>query len=151
VRLAGTNAVTPFEKIGLIYGAWLAICGIAAWYLARWSAQRRLNVIVFGLLVALALINLAQIGYILVLGESIITRPRNAFEKFLQHTDLVWHILYALWPFATALGVAQTSLKIAERPALARWLSFGCSVAIAALTPLVLIFVTCGLAGMCLN
>ena len=143
--------MTPFEKIGLIYGAWLAICGIAAWYLARWSAQRQLNGMVFAVLVVLALINLGQLGYIFVLGQSIITRPRNGFEKFLQHTDLVWHILYALWPFATAIGIAQTTLKVTERRPVARWISFGCSVGIAALTPLILIFVTCGLAGMCLN
>ena len=142
----------PVGKIALIYVAWLVICGIATWYLARWSARRQLNGIVFALLVLVALINLAQMGYILALGESIITRPRNPFEKFLQHTDLVWYGLYALWPFATAIGLAQTSLKIASRrAALARWISFGCSVGIAALTPIILIFVTCGLAGMCLN
>jgi hypothetical protein len=33
---------------------------------------------------------------------------------------------------------------------LARWASFGCGVVIAALTPLFLIFTTCGLAGACL-
>ena len=135
--------------IGLAYGVWLAICAIATWFLARWSARRPLNGFVFALLVTIALINLAQIGYILTLGESIITRPRNPFERFLQHSDLLWYGLYVLWPFASAIGIAQTSLKIASRPALARWLSFGCSVAIAALTPLTLVFVTCGLAGAC--
>jgi hypothetical protein len=143
--------VPSVENLGLVYSAWLAICGVATWYLARWSARRRLNGLVFALLVVIALINLAQMGYILVLGESIITRNRNVFEKFLQHTDLIWNSLYALWPFAAAIGIAQTSLKIASRPALARWIAFGCGVGIAALTPLILIFVTCGLAGMCLN
>ena len=142
--------MTPVQKIVLIYAAWLVICGLAAWYLARWSAQRRLNGVVFTVLVLLALINLAQIVYVFGFSESIFTRPRNAFEKFLQHTDTVWYVLFALWPFATAVGIAQTSLKISSRPALARWVSFGCSAAIAALTPLFLIFTTCGLAGACL-
>ena len=137
-------------KIELFYVAWLVICGLATWYLARWSARRQVHGAVFVLLVAIALVNLGQLGYICVLGESIITRPRNPFERFLQHSDTVWYLLYALWPFATAIGIAQTSLKIADRPALARWISFGCSVGIAALTPLTLIFVTCGLAGACL-
>ena len=136
--------------VGLAYGVWLAICAVAGWYLARWSSRRQLSGVVFALLVVIALINLAQIGYILTLGESIITRNRNQFERFLQHTDRVWYSLYVLWPFATAIGIAQTSLKIASRPALARWISFGCSVGLAALTPLTLIFVTCGLAGACL-
>jgi hypothetical protein len=142
--------VRLLDHIGLIYGAWLVVCAVAAWFLARWSARRQLNGFVFALLVAIALLNLAQIGYILVLGESIITRNRNPFEKFLQHTDLLWYGLYALWPFAAAIGIAQTSLKLFSRPTLARWASFGCSVGIAALTPLILIFVTCGLAGACL-
>ncbi|MEJ0038340.1 MAG: hypothetical protein WDO68_20040 [Gammaproteobacteria bacterium] len=142
--------MTPFQKIGLTYGAWLVICGLAAWFLARWSARRRLNGVVLALLVPIALINLAQIAYILTLGESILLRPRNPLEKWLQHTDFVWYILFALWPFATAIGIAQTSLRIASRPVLARWAAFGCSLGIAALTPLILIFVTCGLAGACL-
>jgi len=142
--------VEILDHARLIYGTWLAICGIAAWFLARWSARRHLNDFVFALLVVIALINLAQIGYILTLGESIITRPRNPFERFLQHSDLLWYGLYVLWPFASAIGIAQTSLKIASRPVLARWLSFVFSIAIAALTPLTLIYVTCGLAGACL-
>ena len=85
-----------------------------------------------------------------MLGESILTRARNPFEKFLQHTDFVWYSLYLLWPLASAVGIAQTSLKVFSRPVLARWVSFACSVAIAVLTPLTLIFVTCGLAGACL-
>jgi hypothetical protein len=143
--------MTPFEKLGLVYGVWLVICGIATWYLARWSARRSLNSLVFAVLLLVALVNLAQIGYILVLGESIITRPRNPLEKFLQHTDLMWMILYVLWPFAAAIGVAQIFMKIASRPVLARWIAFGCSASIAALTPLILIFVNCGLAGMCID
>jgi hypothetical protein len=144
------DVVTFFGQLELAYGGWLVICGLGTWYLARWSARRQLNGLIFALLVLIALINLAQIGYILVLGESIITRPRNPFEKFLQHTDKFWFALYLLWPFATAIGVAQTSIKIKARPVLARWVSFGCSVAIAALTPLTLIFIVCGLAGACL-
>ena len=144
------DTVRILDHIWLFYGTWLVICGIAAWYLARWSARRPLNGLVFALLILIALINLAQIGYILTLGESIITRSRNPFERFLQHSDFVWYSLYALWPVATAIGIAQTSLRIAERPALARWISFGCAVVLAALTPLTLIFVTCGLAGACL-
>jgi hypothetical protein len=142
--------MVPLGKIGLTYGVWLVVCGVATWYLARWSARRRLNGVVFAVLVLIALVNLAQIGYVLVLGESIITRPRNALERFLQHTDIVWYIVFALWPFASAIGIAQTSLKISSRPALARWISFACSAGIAVLTPLILIFMTCGLAGACL-
>jgi hypothetical protein len=142
--------VAILDHVKLIYGTWLAICGIATWFLARWSARRHLNGFVFALLVVIALVNLAQIGYILTLGESIITRPRNPFERFLQHSDLFWYGLYVLWPFASAIGIAQTSLKIANRPVLARWLSSVFSIAIAALTPLTLIYVTCGLAGACL-
>lgn len=142
--------MTPVQKMVLIYSAWLVICGLAAWYLARWSAQRRLNGAVFAVLVLLALVNLAQLVYVFGFSVSILTRPRNAFEKFLQHTDTVWYVLFALWPIATAVGIAQTSLKIDSRPVLARWASFGCSVVIAALTPLFLIFTTCGLAGACL-
>jgi hypothetical protein len=144
------DVVTPYGKLELAYGGWLVICGLGSWYLARWSARRQLHGLIFALLVLLALINLAQIGYILVLGESIITRPRNPLEKFLQHTDMFWFALYVLWPFAAAVGIAQTSLKITGRPVLARWASFGCSVGIAALTPLILIFIVCGLAGACL-
>src|SRR5882724_10644547 len=128
--------MTPFGKLELAYGGWLAICALATWYLARWSARRQLNGLVFALLALIAAVNLAQIGYILVLGESIITRPRNGLERFLQHTDLFWFALFVLWPFAAAVGIAQTSLRITDRPVLARWVSFGCSVAIAALTPL---------------
>jgi hypothetical protein len=143
--------VTPLRTIILIYAGWLVVCGVAAWYLARWSARRRLHGVLFAVLVLLAVINLAQIVYVLGFGESLMIRPRNALEKFLQHTDRLWYILYALWPFATAIGLAQTSLKISSHHAtLARWTSFGCSVAIAALTPLFLIFTTCGLAGVCL-
>jgi hypothetical protein len=143
------SRVTYWEKAGLVYGAWLLICGVAAWFLARWSARRSLNNALFGVLVVIALVNLAQIGYILGFGESLMARPRNPLEKFLQHTDFVWLILYVLWPFATAIGIAQTSLRIAGRPALARWVAFGCSAGIAALTPFILIFVGCGLAGQC--
>jgi hypothetical protein len=142
--------VTPVQKIGLVYGAWLAICGLAAWYLARWSSRRRLNPVLFAMLVLIALVNHAQIVYVLGFGESIITRPRNALEKFLQHTDTLWYALFAIWPFAAAIGVAQTSLKISSPPALARWVSFGCGVVIATLTPPILFLQTCGLAGACL-
>ena len=140
----------PLGKLELAYGGWLVICVLATWYLARWSARRQINGLAFTLLVLIAVINLAQIAYILVLGESIITRPRNPLEKFLQHTDLFWFALFVLWPFAAAVGIAQTSLRITARPVLARWVSFGCSVAIAALTPLTMIFIVCGLAGACL-
>ena len=142
--------MTPVQKLVGIYAAWLVVCGLAAWFLARWSAQRRLHGVLFAVLVLVTVINLAQIVYVLGFGESLMTRPRNPLEKFLQHTDKVWYVLYALWPFATAIGLAQTWLKISShRPALARWTSFGCSLVIAAMTPLFLIFTTCGLAGMC--
>jgi hypothetical protein len=142
--------VTPYEKIGLTYGAWLMLCGLATWFLARWSARRQIHTIVFALLILIAVVNLAQIGYVLVFGESILVRNRNPLERFLQHTDIVWNSLLALWPFASAIGIAQTSLKIADRPALARWTSFGCSVGIAALTPLMVVVVWCKLSGACL-
>ncbi len=121
------------QKLMLMYGIWLVICGLSAWYLARGSARRRLNNGVFAVLLLIALINVAQLVYVFGFGESIIVRPRNAFEKYLQHTDIVWYILFALWPFAAAIGVAQASLRIWSRPALARWLSFGCSAGIAVL------------------
>jgi hypothetical protein len=144
--------MTPVQKIVLMYAAWLVVCGLAAWYLARWSAQRRLSSALFAVLALVAVVNLAQLVYILGFGESLMIRPRNALEKFLQHTDKVWYLLYALWPFVTAIGLAQTSLKISShRAVLARWTAFGCSVLIAALTPLFLIFTTCGLAGMCIE
>ena len=142
--------VTPVQKMTLVYGAWLVICGLAAWYLARWSARRRLNGVLFALLALLAAINLAQLVYVFGFSVSILDRPRNALEKFLQHTDTVWYVLFALWPLASAIGIAQTSLKIANRPVPARWVAFGFSVVIAALTPLFVIFTTCGLAGACL-
>jgi hypothetical protein len=138
------------HKLELIYVIWVLICLLATWFLARWSARRQLNGIVFTVLVLIALVNLAQIGYILVFGESIIARPRNGLEKWLQHTDFIWYPLFLVWPFAAAVGIAQTSLKIRARPALARWISFGGSVVIAVATPLVVIFVGCGLAGACL-
>jgi phosphopantothenate synthetase len=143
--------VTPYVKIGLIYGAWLVICGLAAWCLARWSARRRVHGLVFALLVLIMLLDLAQVGYVLVFGESIITRDRNPFERFLQHSEIATNALLVLWPFATAIGVAQASLKIADRPVLARWISFGCSVGVAALTPVTIVYVWCGLAGMCID
>src|SRR6185312_15895391 len=108
----------------LTYGAWLVICGLAAWFLSRWSAQRRLNHALFALLIVIALVNLAQLVYVFGFGESIIVRPRNEFERFLQHTDRVWYLLFALWPFAAAIGIAQASLRISSRAALARWISF---------------------------
>jgi hypothetical protein len=142
--------MTSWEKIGLVYGAWLLICGVATWFLARWAARRSLNNLLFGVLVLIALVNLAQIGYIVGFGESILTRPRTPFEKFLQHTDVMWLGLYVLWPFAAAVGVAQAALKIASRPGVARWLAFACGASIAVVTPFVLILVGCGLAGACL-
>jgi hypothetical protein len=142
--------VTPVPKLLLIYAAWLVVCGLAAWFLARWSAQRRLNGAIFALLVLIALINLAQLVYVFGFGDSILVRPRNALEKFLQHTDTVWYVLFAFWPFAAAMGIAQAVLKICSRPALARWGAFGGSVVIAMVTPLNLFFTTCGLAGACL-
>jgi hypothetical protein len=142
--------VTPVQKILLMYGAWLLVCGFAAWYLARWSAQRRLNDGLYAVLLLISLVNLAQLVYVFGFSESILVRPRNGLERFLQHTDRVWYILFALWPFIAAIGAAQASLRISSRPALARWISFGCSAGIAVLTPLFLIFTTCGLAGMCL-
>jgi hypothetical protein len=135
----------------LMYGAWLAVCGLAAWFLARWSARRRLNDGVFAVLILIALVDLAQLVYVFGFGESIIVRPRNAFEKYLQHTDVVWYWLFALWPFAAAVGIAQASLRTWSRAALARWLSFGGSIVIATLTPLFILFTTCGLAGACLG
>lgn len=143
--------MSPVQKIVLVYSGWLVICGLAAWYLARWSARRRLKDGVFAVLLLIALINVAQLVYVFGFGESIITRPRNAFEKYLQNTDIVWYTLFALWPFAAAVGVAQSSLRIWGRPALARWLSFGCGAGIAVLTPLFVVFTTCGLAGACLG
>jgi hypothetical protein len=137
--------------MALVYGSWLVICSLAAWFLSRWSARRTLNGVLFAVFVLMTLVNLAQLVYIFGFGDSIIDRPRNALEKFLQHTDRVWYVIYALWPFAAAVGIAQTSLKISSRPALARWVAFGGSVVIAALTPVFLIFTTCGLAGMCLG
>lgn len=142
--------VTPVQKIVLIYGAWVVICGVAAWYLARWSAQRKLNDALLAVLLLITVINLAQLVYVFGFGESILVRPRNGVEKFLQHTDRVWYSLYALWPFVGAVAFAQASLRISSRPAIARWVSFGCSAGIALLTPVFLIFTTCGLAGMCL-
>jgi hypothetical protein len=142
--------VTPVPKLLFIYAAWLVVCGLATWFLARWSARRRVHGVIFTALVLIALINLAQLVYVFGFGDSIITRPRNALEKFLQHTDMVWYVLYVLWPFAAAIGIAQASLKISSRPALARWLAFGGSVVIAVVTPLNLFFTTCGLAGACL-
>jgi hypothetical protein len=134
-----------------MYGIWLVICGLAAWYLARWSAQRRLNRVLFGVLVVVALINLAQLVYVFGFSESLLVRSRTPFERFLQHTDRVWLVLYLLWPFAAAIGIAQASLKISSgRASLARWISFGCSVVIAAVTPLCLVVTTCGVAGACL-
>jgi hypothetical protein len=137
-------------KLELAYAGWLVICAVGTWFLARWSARRQLHGLIFGLLLLIAVVNLAQIAYILVFGESIITRPRNALEKLLQHTDMFWFALFVLWPFASAVGIAQTSLKFAARPVLARWVSFGCSAAIAILTPLTMLFIVCGLAGACL-
>jgi hypothetical protein len=145
------ECVPPPQKILLIYGAWLVICGLAAWFLARWSSRRRLSDGVFAVLILIALVNLAQLVYVFGFGESILVRPRNAFEKFLQHTDRVWYLLYALWPIAAAIGIAQASLRMSSRAMLARWISFGCGVGIALLTPLFIFFTTCGLAGACLG
>lgn len=141
----------PPEKIFLMYGFWLVVCGLAAWFLARGSARRRLNDGVFAVLILLALVNLAQLVYVFGFSESIIVRERNAFERFLQHTDRVWYILFLLWPFLAAVGIAQASLRISSRATLARWLSFSGSFVIAMLTPLFIIFTTCGLAGACLG
>ena len=143
------DRVPPLQKIGLIYAAWLVICGLAAWFLARWSAQRRLNDVLFVVLGVIAVINLAQLAYALGFSVSLLTRPRNGLEKFLQHTDIVWYVLFALWPFLAAIGVAQASLRISGRAPLARWSAFGCGIVIAALTPVFLIFTTCRFAGMC--
>src|SRR5690348_12872602 len=95
-----------------MYGAWLLICAVAAWFLARWSARRRLGNGVFVVLVVVALINLAQLVYVFGFSESLLVRDRTSFERFLQHTDRVWLVIYLLWPFASAVGIAQTSLKI---------------------------------------
>jgi hypothetical protein len=148
--------VTPAQKIALVYTGWLAVCSLAAWFLSRWAARHPPNGgarhVLFAVFVLVTLVNLAQLIYILGFGDSLMDRPRNALEKFLQHTDRVWYLLYALWPFLAAIGIAQTSLKISSsRPALARWIAFGSSVVIAALTPGFLIFTTCGLAGMCID
>lgn len=142
--------MTPAPKLILIYAAWLVVCAVAVWFLARWSSRRRLNGVLFGVLVLVALMNLAQLVYVFGFSESILVRPRNALEKFLQHTDTFWYLLFALWPFATAIGIAQTSLKVSSRPAIAHWIAFGCSTGLAVLTPLFLFFTTCGLAGACL-
>jgi len=145
------RCVLSLQKLGLMYGGWLAICALAAWVLARWSARRRLGGALFVVLVVVALINLAQLVYVFGFSESLLVRDRTPFERFLQHTDRVWLVIYLVWPFASAVGIAQTSLRIASaRVSLARWSAFGGSVVIAAITPLCLVVTTCGVAGACL-
>ena len=139
------------QHLFLMYGGWLVICAVAVWFLARWSARRRLSDGVFVVLGVVALINVAQLVYVFGFSESLLVRERTPFERFLQHTDRVWLVIYLVWPFASAVGIAQTSLKISSvRAGLARWVSFGCSVVIAAVTPLCLVVTTCGVAGACL-
>ncbi len=71
--------MTPVQlKMVLMYGGWLVVCGLAAWFLARWSARRRLNDGLYAVLLLLALINLAQLVYVFGFSVSIL---RAAAER----------------------------------------------------------------------
>ena len=119
----------------------------AIWLTSAWSARAPRSPVLRLLCVILIAVCLSLVVYAFGFAQALVAGPRLPFERFFERLLLP---LFALFPLAVSLSVAQLVLRYSKSFAIARASSVVAAVVAVVASPFALLTVGCGLAGACL-
>ena len=141
--------ITSVQQLLWLYSAWVALSAGGLWLLGRWSAQQPRGTGVFVVAAIVTTICVASLAYVFMASASA-GPPVSPIRVVLnQRLSLLLLVSFLAWPFSVCTAVAQVLTHFSVAPRSARWLSFGCGLILATLSPFALLAAGCGLAGAC--